>query len=323
MFFLRTVSNGSLIIHPPGFYVVGFETFPHIRFYFIFLAFVYVVTLLFNSLLIYVIVSNPCLHTPKFLAVVNLAVIDIVLNSSTIPSMIRTFLLKENFFPFNLCLLQIFTYYSFAILESCALAVLAYDRLIAICFPLQHNSVNTLWSMSCILAVIWCYALGLSAFSTSIMTWLSFCKSVTVYSYFCDYAPAFRLSCNDHRLQWAVSSTATIVNLVGPFVFIVLTYTAILVTLFRMKSVNSRRKALATCVEHLVLVAIFYIPIFTVFILGFYVRAIDRDQRVLSLSLASCIPPCINPIIYSLKTREIKIRVVALIRKNKIRVTKA
>lgn len=323
MFFLRTVSNSTTIIHPPGFYVIGFETFPHIRFYFIFLAFVYVVTLFFNCLLIYVIASNPCLHTPKFLAVVNLAVIDIVLNSSTIPSMIRTFLLKENFFPFNLCLLQMFTYYSFAILECLALAILAYDRLIAICFPLQHNSVNTLRSMSCIVAVAWCYALGIGAFSAGIMTWLSFCKSVTVYSYFCDYAPTFRLACNDNTLHWAVSSTATVVNLVVPFVFIVLTYAAILVTLFGMKSVNSRMKALATCVEHLVLVTVFYIPLFTIFILGFYVRLIDADRRVLSLSLASCIPPCINPIVYSLKTREIKVRAVALIRRNKIRVIKA
>lgn len=322
MVLLRTVSNGSVIIHPPGFYVIGFETFPHIRFYFIFLAFVYVVTLFFNCLLIYVIVSNTCLHTPRFLAVVNLAVIDIVLNSTTIPSMIRTFLLKDNFFPFNLCLLQMFIYYSFVTLESLALAILAYDRLVAICFPLQHNSINTLWSMSCIVVVTWSYALGLGAFSAGIMTWLSFCKSVTVYSYFCDYAPTFRLACNDNTLHWAVSSTATIINLVVPFVFIVLTYAVILATLFLMKSVDTRMKALATCVEHLVLVTIFYIPLFTIFILGFYVRVIDADQRVLSLSLASCIPPCINPIVYSLKTREIKIRAVALIKQRKIRVIK-
>ncbi|XP_029687641.1 olfactory receptor 5B2-like [Takifugu rubripes] len=322
MFLLRTVSNGSIIIHPPGFYVVGFEVFPHIRFYFIFLAFVYVVTVFFNCLLIYVIVSNRCLHTPKFLAVVNLAVIDIVLNSTTIPSMIKTFLLKDNFFPFNICLLQMFVYYSFITLESYALAILAYDRLIAICFPLQQNSINTLRSMSCIVAVTWSYSLGLGAFSTGIMTWLSFCKSVTVRSYFCDYAPTFRLACNDYTLHWALSSTASVVNLVAHFTFIMLTYAAILVTLFLMKSVNSRMKALGTCVEHLVLVAIFYIPLFIIFLFGFYVRVIDADQRVLSLSLASCIPPCVNPIIYSLKTREIKIRAVALIRKNKIKVMK-
>ncbi|XP_044227102.1 olfactory receptor 24-like [Thunnus albacares] len=318
MSFLRTVLNNSVIIHPPGFYIIGFQTFPYISVYFMFLAFVYVVTLLFNSLVIYVIVFNHCLHTPKFLAVVNLAVIDVILNTCTIPSMIKIFLVKDNFIPFNLCLLQMFVYYTFGTLESYALAVLAYDRLIAICFPLRQNSINTVRSMCCIVGLTWCFSLGIISFSVGIMTRLSFCNSVKVFSYFCDYAPVFRLACNDYTMQWSVASLLTFLLLVGPFTFILLSYVSILVTVFRMKSLDSRVKALATCVEHLILVAVFYIPLITIFTIGFYLRLIDPDQRVLSLSLASCIPPCINPIIYSLKTKEIKIRAVALVRKHKI-----
>ncbi|XP_069576159.1 odorant receptor 108-1 [Brachyistius frenatus] len=316
MSFLRTVLNHSVIIHPPGFYVIGFQTFTFISVYFIFLAFVYVVTVLFNSLVIYVIAVNHCLHTPKFVAVVNLAVIDLFLNTCTIPSMIKAFLMKDNFIPFNLCLLQMFVYYTFATLESYALAILAYDRLIAICFPLRQNSINTLRSMSCIVSLTWSSALAITAFATSIMTRLSFCNSVRVYSYFCDYAPVFRLSCNDNSMQWWVASLLTFIILVGPFTFILLSYISILVTVFRMKSLDSRVKALATCVEHLILVAIFYFPTTIIFAIGFYLRLIDPDQRVLSLSLASCIPPCINPIVYSLKTKELKIRALALIRQN-------
>lgn len=316
--FFRSALNDSLLIHPPGFYIIGFQTFPFISVYFIFLVFVYVITLVFNSLLIYVIAFNSCLHTPKFIAVVNLAVIDIALNSSTIPSMIQIFLLKDNFVPFHLCLLQMFAYYLFASLESYALAILAYDRLIAISFPLRQNSINTLWSMLSIVAVTWSFAVGLSGFAVGIMTRLSYCKSVRVMSYFCDYAPVFRLACNDNRLQWTMASSLSMVGLTLPFTFIVLSYVSILVTVFRMKSVSSRIKALATCIEHLILVAVFYIPIFSIFLIGLYVRSIDPDQRVLSLSLASCIPPCINPILYSLKTKEIKVRVLAVVRKNKV-----
>ncbi|XP_035846900.1 olfactory receptor 1F1-like [Sander lucioperca] len=241
-----------------GFYIIGFETFPYISVYIIFLAFVYVVTLVFNILLIYIIARDHCLHTPKFLAVVNLAVIDIMLNTSTIPSMLKTFLFMDNFVPFNIC-------------------------------------------------VTWVYSLGRVAYSTAIMTHLSFCSSVRVYSYFCDYAPVFRLACNDYTLQWSVASASSMVNLMAPFTFIILTYISILITVFRMKSVSSRMKALATCIEHIVLVAVFYIPIFSIFLIGLYVRAIDPDQRVLSLSLASCIPPCINPIVYSLKTNNLNL----------------
>uniref|UniRef100_UPI0037E82F3F olfactory receptor 1M1-like n=1 Tax=Semicossyphus pulcher TaxID=241346 RepID=UPI0037E82F3F len=312
MSLLRTVFNTSVIVHPPGFYIFGFETFSYISVYFIFLVFVYAVTVLFNCLVIYVIAFNQCLHTPKFLAVVNLAVIDVILNTCTIPSMIKVFLVKDNFIPFNLCLVQMFFYYAFGTLESYALAVLAYDRLIAICFPLRHNSINTMRSMSCIVGMTWSFALGINLFATAIMTHLSFCNSVRVFSYFCDYAPVFRLACNDFTLQWSVASLLTFLLLVGPFVFILLSYVSILVTVFRMKSLNNRVKALATCVEHLILVAVFYIPLITIFTIGFYLRLIDPDQRVLSLSLASCIPPCINPIVYSLKTKEIKIRFLAL-----------
>nr|XP_040038469.1 olfactory receptor 1M1-like [Gasterosteus aculeatus aculeatus] len=318
MTFLRTSLNNSLIIRPPGFYIVGFETLPFISVYFIFLSFVYVVTVMFNSLVIYVIAFNHCLHSPKFLAVINLAVIDIVLNTTTIPGMVKIFLVKDNFIPFNLCLVQMFSYYCFASMESFALAILAYDRLIAICFPLRHNSVNTLQSMSCIIGFTWSFSVGVIAFSTGIMTQLSFCKSVRVFSYFCDYAPVFRLACNDYAMQWSAASFLSFMILGGPFVFIILSYVTILVTVFRMKSLDSRVKALATCTEHVILVAVFYVPIITIFTLGFFLRLTDPDQRVLSLSLASCIPPCINPIVYSLKTKEIKMRAVALVRRNVI-----
>ncbi|KAM3868686.1 olfactory receptor 2AT4-like [Diretmus argenteus] len=315
MSFLRTVVNDSLLIHPPGFYIIGFQTLPFVNLYIIFLAFVYVVTILFNILVIQVIAFNHCLHTPKFVAVGNLAVIDVILNSCTIPSMIKTFLIKDNFVPFNLCLMQMFTYYTFVTLESFALAILAYDRLIAICFPLRQHSLNTLWSMSCIVGLSWSYSVGTAAFCTAIMTRLSFCNSVRVLSYFCDYAPVFRLACNDYTLHWALSSAFSMVILIGPLIFIILSYVSILVTVFRMKSLDSRVKALATCVEHLILVTVFYIPLLIIFMIGFYMGGIDADQRVLSLSLSSCIPPCINPIIYCLKTKEIKTTAFKMLRK--------
>ncbi|XP_069366078.1 olfactory receptor 2A12-like [Paralichthys olivaceus] len=309
--------NDSGIIHPPGFYIIGFQTFPYISVYIIFMAFVYLVTVVFNLLLMCIIALDHNLHTPKFIAVVNLAVIDVMLNTSTIPSMIKTFLVKDNFVPFNLCLLQMFVHYVNVSLESYALAILAYDRLIAICFPLCQNILNTRPIMFCIVGVTWVYNVGWLTYCTVIMTRLSFCRSVRVFSYFCDYAPVFRLACNDYSLQWSVAS-ASLFNLLGPLTFILLSYISIIVTVFKMKSVSSRMKALTTCIEHLILVGIYYVPIFSIFLIGLFLGSVDPDQRVLSLSLASCIPPCINPIVYSLKTKEIKTRIVALVWRVKI-----
>ncbi|XP_059207052.1 olfactory receptor 51E2-like [Centropristis striata] len=314
---LRTVLNDSVIIHPQGFYLIAFETLPYISIYLIFLTFVYVVTVLFNSLVIYVIAFDHRLHTPKYLAVVNLAVVDIIFSTSTIPSMLKAFLFKDNFIQFNLCLVQMFFYYTLGTLESFALAILAYDRLIAICFPLRHNSINTLRSMSCVIGLACFFALGIIAFLTGIITRLSFCNSVRVSSFFCGYGAVSRLACNYIAMKTLVSLLLTYLLLVGPFTFILLSYMSILVTVYRMKSVDSRVKALTTCVEHFILVAVFYIPLIVIFIIWVYIP-LDPDLRVLSISLASCIPPCINPIVYSLKTTEIKVRVLALVRKTKI-----
>ncbi|KAJ0061624.1 hypothetical protein NL108_005760 [Boleophthalmus pectinirostris] len=323
MSYLRTTWNNSVLLHPPGFYIIGFQTLPLISIYFIFLAFVYAVTVLFNGLVIYVIVFNSALRTPKFLAVVNLAIIDLILSTCIIPSMIKIFLVKDNFIPFNLCLVQMYTYYTFVSLESCALAILAYDRLVAICFPMQQNSVNTLKSMSFIVAVTWSLFIGIVAFAVGIITWLSFCRSLTVFSYFCDYSPVYRLSCNDYSVHFYTASLLSILLLVLPFLFIVMTYISIIITVFNMKSVVRRIKTLSTCVEHVILVGIFYLPLFIIYIYGFYFGGIHPDHRVLCLSLASCVAPCLNPIVYSLKTKEIKVRFKAIVRKQKIWAIKA
>lgn len=317
MSLFRTASNTSAIIYPPGFYITAFETFPNVIIYFIILSFVYALTVVFNGLLISIIVYDSVLHTPKFLVVVNLAIVDVILSTSIIPSMIKIFLIKDNFISYNLCLVQMYFYYAFVSMESYMLAVLSYDRFITICFPLRQASINTMKSMSCVIGCCWAFNLGRLAYSIVIMTQLSFCDSLRVSSYFCDYAPLFRLACNDYSLQWSMASISSMLNLIGPFSFIVLTYIVLLVIIFRMKSIGSRTKALATCIEHIILVAVFFIPILTVFIFGLYLRLIDPDRRVLALSLASCLPPCINPIVYSLKTKEIRARALTLVRRMK------
>ncbi|KAJ3588724.1 hypothetical protein NHX12_009578 [Muraenolepis orangiensis] len=210
------------------------------------------------------------------------------------------------------------SYYAFLPLESFAIAVLAYDRLIAICFPLHQQLLNNLPTMSSLVGLTWSYCVLMSTCTTSVIRRLSFCGSVRVFSYFCDYAPVFRLACNDNSLPWLLSSTFSLVNLFGPLTVIVLSYASIIVAIVKMKSAEGRWKALATCIEHFVLVAMFYIPIIVIFLVGLYVRSVDHNERVMSLSLASCLPPCLNPIIYSLKTQAIKKRYLALLKKVKV-----
>ncbi|XP_061105581.1 olfactory receptor 8U9-like [Conger conger] len=313
----NSITNYS-IIRPLGFYIVGLTDLKYTEIYFIFLAFVYVVTVLFNSFILSIIWIDYRLHTPKYLAVANLAIVDLVLTTSIIPSMIKMFLLKDNFISFNACLTQMFFYYCFVSLESLSLTVLSYDRLAAICFPLRQNTINTITIMMSILVAVWSFCVSVTVFAVIIMTRLSFCNVLHVQSYFCDYTPVLKLSCNDNRFQLATASSLSILILFVSLSLTGMSYVCILTAVFRMKSVESRYKALATCMEHLLLVAVFYMPIIAVFNIEFFLDHVDTNITVLTLSLASCTPPCLNPIVYSLATKEIKNRILVVVHKVKV-----
>ncbi|XP_035288400.1 olfactory receptor 52B2-like isoform X2 [Anguilla anguilla] len=314
---LTTSITNDSIIRPVGFYVIGFRDLKFADLYLIFLGFVYIVTVLCNAFIISIIWMDHRLHTPKYIAVAKLGVVDFMLSTSFIPSAINTFETQDTFMSFNACLTQMFFYHGSTILESFSLIALAYDRLIAICFPLRHNSLNTPKIMISGLAIAWSYSVSIMVFVVLTLTKLSFCDSLTVYNFFCDYVAVFALGCNDKTLQWTTAASLSFMIGFGALSFILISYVCILTAVFRMKNVESRYKALATCTEHFVLVAIFYGPIMTLYVVELFLFRVDPTVRLMSVSLASCIPPCLNPIVYSLSTKEIRNRLLAILHKFK------
>ena len=315
---MATSITNSSIITPVGFYVMGFSQFKFADSYLSFLGFVYILTVLCNSFIVTIIWIDHRLHTPKYIAVANLGVVDLVLSSTYIPSSINTILTKDTFVSYNACMGQIFFYYCFLGLESFSLSVLAYDRLIAICFPLRHSSINTPTNMISILTIVWSFCVSIIMFLVLMITKLSFCDSLTVDDFYCAYDAVIRLSCNDNTLQWTAASSLSMLIIFGSLSIIVLSYVCILIAMFRMKNVESRYKALTTCTEHLFLVAIFYVPMLTLYIVELFLFLVGPDARMLSLSLASCIPSCLNPIVYSLATKDIRKRIYTILHKVKV-----
>ncbi|XP_069045801.1 olfactory receptor 1500-like [Lepisosteus oculatus] len=306
----------SLFVKPQGFYINGFINMPYIRYYFIFLSLVYVISVMGNSLILCIISMERSLHTPKYVALFNLAVADMCTSTAIIPKMIETFLFDARFITYEACLANMFFAFLFPTMQSLTLVILAYDRFVAICFPLNYHIIITINRMIVIITTVWGVAVTIILITVVLITRLSFCKSTVIESYFCDHGPVYYLACNDKypNLVMAFFNITTV--LLVPLVLIILSYICILFALLKIASQEERRKAFNTCTSHLMLVAVFYLPI-----LGIYFATItskiNPDIRVLSTSLSCSIPSLLNPFIHALKTEEIKESFKKIIKRNR------
>ncbi|XP_061155881.1 olfactory receptor 8G17-like [Syngnathus typhle] len=291
------------MVHPEYFIISGLSGVPHIKLYYVFLFAVYVLSVLANSAVMAVICLDRRLQTPKYVAVFNLAFVDLFGSSALVPKLLDVFLLGNRRIPFRNCLVYMFFCYTCLSMQSFNLVALAYDRLLAIIFPLHYQVKMTHRFMLRLICGFWLLVVVLVAVAAGLLSRLSFCRSVVINSYFCDHGQIYRLSCNSHYPNYMVSCIYPVVIFWLPLAFILLSYAAISCTLAKVAAVQERLKALRTCAAHLSLVAIYFIPLLITFTL---MENIHPNSRIINLSLTSVFPPLLNPVIYTLQTQEIK-----------------
>uniref|UniRef100_W5LVF3 Olfactory receptor n=1 Tax=Lepisosteus oculatus TaxID=7918 RepID=W5LVF3_LEPOC len=308
--------ENATLVRPRFFYINGFSGIPHTKYYYVFLCFVYAVTVLANYFILFIIYIEKSLHTPKYLAVFNLAVVDMCGSTALIPKMIETFVFDSQFITYEACIANMFFVQFFIFLESLSLAVLAYDRFVAICFPLKYDIVNTNSQMALILAGVWFFTLVLMIILLGLITTLSFCKTIVIDSYYCDHGPMYRMACNNNFPSYIMAKIVITVFIFAPLVLILLSYVCIIFALLKIASGEQRLKAMKTCTSHLLLVTVFYIPISATYIAAI-MSTLHPNTRIISTSLSSTIPPMLNPIIYTIKTEEIMTAIKKLYKRNK------
>ncbi|MBN3316781.1 O51F2 protein, partial [Atractosteus spatula] len=263
----------------------------------------------------FIIYIEQSLHTPKYVVVFHLAVVDMCGSTALNPKMIETFLFDSQFISYEGCLANMFFVHFFMSLQSLTLVVLAYDRFVAICFPLKYHIIITTAGMCKILAGIWILAAGEVIAAVGFTTRLSFCKSIVINSYFCDHGPMFRMSCNDNFPNYVIGLISIAVFLAVPLTLILLSYMCIIWALLNIASREERIKAMKTCTSHLIVVAMLYLPISAIYIAA-NITSVDPNTRIISTSLSSTIPPMMNPIIYTIKTEEVMKAVQKSYKKN-------
>ncbi|XP_036393604.1 olfactory receptor 1-like [Megalops cyprinoides] len=317
---LNSTHSVPSIVHPPFFFVNGFYDMPHVKYYYIFMLFVFVVTVLGNSFVMFIICKERNFHTPKHIALFNLAVADLCESTALIPNLIAMFLFDSQYISFDACMANMYFVFLFSLMESLTLTVMAYDRFVAICFPLRYHNIITNTNMAVVLTILWTYTAVFFGCTIFFITRLSFCKSIVVDSFFCDHGPMFRLACNDNNPNRIIAYVGITLFFYIPFLLIVLSYVFITHALFKIATWEGRLKALKTCSSHLMLVAIYYFPVVGTYIAALHFT-IHPNARIINTSLSFAIPPMMNPIIYVLNTEEIKECTKKLFKRKKVAAT--
>uniref|UniRef100_A0A3Q3JSG0 G-protein coupled receptors family 1 profile domain-containing protein n=1 Tax=Monopterus albus TaxID=43700 RepID=A0A3Q3JSG0_MONAL len=307
----------ATFVHPAKFYNSGFSDVPHIKYFYIFLCFVYIITVLGNGLLFSVIYLVKTLHTPKYMIVFNLALTDLCGSTALIPKLLDTFLFDNRYIVYEACLTYMFFVVFFGSMQSWTLVIMAYDRFIAICFPLRYHSIVTKPAIAVMLLFMLVSISCLIACMVGLIDHLSFCDSVVVQSFFCDYGPVCRLACNDNSLNYIMAVFLFTVMLCFPPALIALTYICIAIALSRIASGKERVKAFKTCTSHLLIMAIFFLPNLSTNIAAL-TSYIHPNARIINYTLIHTVPPLLDPLIYSLKTEEVLNSIKKICKKNEI-----
>ncbi|XP_058038554.1 olfactory receptor 10A4-like [Ahaetulla prasina] len=285
--------------------LLGFSDFQSMReLLFCLVLIFYLMSLMGNSLILILTIFSPTLHTPMYFFLWNLSFAEIGYTSSISPKMLVNLLSENQNISFWGCECQMSFFILFGITECCLLCVMAYDRYIAICQPLQYPSIMNLRECTKLAAASW--AIGISVCvgqSISIFT-LPFSGSNRISHFICDLMPVLRLaSTNTYKNEVAIATVTVLVILV-PLLLILFSYILIISTIFTMPLAKNRHKAFSTCSSHLTVVCIFYGTGIITYIRLNSEYSMD-NSRFLSL-LYTVVTPSLNPIIYSLRNKEIK-----------------
>ncbi|XP_004475927.1 olfactory receptor 1F1-like [Dasypus novemcinctus] len=264
----------------------------------------YLATVLGNLLIILAISADSRLHTPMYFFLCNLSFVDICFSSTSVPKMLTNHILGIQTISFRGCLTQMYFFIVFTNMDNFLLAVMAYDRFVAISHPLHYSTKMS--HQLCALLVIgsWVMSNLNSLLHTLLMARLSFCADNTIPHFFCDVGPLLKLSCSDTHLNEMMIVTEAALIMMIPLAYILASYIHITRAVLRVPSTKGKLKAFSTCGSHLTAVSLFYGTIIAVYFNPSSSHSAEKDTA--ATVLYTVVTPMLNPFIYSLRNRDLK-----------------
>ncbi|KAM4855410.1 olfactory receptor 7C2-like [Urocitellus parryii] len=296
------------------FILLGFTDDPDLQsLLFVLLLAIYLVTVTGNLLIILAVISDSHLHTPMYFFLSNLSLADIDFTSTTIPKALRNIQTQSKGITFAGCVSQILSFFVFGCQDNFLLTVMAYDRFVAICHPLYYMAVMN--PQLCLLMALgsWLVSVLVTLPDSLSVLRLSFCTNMEIPHFFCDLSEILKLACSDTLINNIVMYTVAIVLGVFPLTGILFSYSQIFSSILRISSAEGKYKAFSTCGSHLLVVSLFYGTG-----LGVYLSSAATPSSRMSLMasvLYTMLTPMLNPFIYSLRNRDIKVALGRVLRK--------
>ncbi|XP_044842528.1 olfactory receptor 6N1-like [Mauremys mutica] len=295
-------ANQSIVTE---FITAGFPSLKKIRVpVFLLVLLMYTVTMMGNMVIIFLTRTDPSLRTPMYYFLGNFSFLEIWYTSVTVPKMLADLLVERKVISFNGCISQLYFFLALGATECLLLAVMAYDRYLAICCPLRYTALMS--GTVCIQLTTWSWITSflLPLVPVILISQLRFCGPNVVDHFFCDILPVLRLACANTHLNEMLSFFLCSSVILCSFVLTMASYGSIITTILSIPSAAGRKKAFSTCASHLTVVAVFY---------GTVTFMYARPTREFSFQLDKMVAvfycvvtPLLNPIIYSLRNQEVK-----------------
>ncbi|XP_029812592.1 olfactory receptor 52H1-like [Suricata suricatta] len=282
--------------------------------------FIYLVAIVGNSILLYLIAVEHSLHAPMFFFLSMLAMADLILSTTCVPKSLTIFWLgpQKISFPgclahFPGCLAQLFfLHYSF-VLDSAILLAMAFDRYVAICSPLRYTTILTPRTIVKIIVGISFRSFCVIVPCVFLANRLPFCRTHIIPHTYCEHIGVARLACADISINIWYGFCVPIMTVISDVILIAVSYILILCAVFRLPSRDACLKALGTCGSHVCVILMFYIPAFFSILAHRFGHNVPRTFHIILANLYVVIPPALNPVVYGVKTKQIRDKVICLL----------
>ncbi|NWH68302.1 O11L1 protein, partial [Geococcyx californianus] len=265
---------------------------------------IYILTILGNVIIISVVTLEPRLHSPMYKFLKNLSFLEVCYTTTILPKMLANLLAKRKSISFSGCMAQLYYFTALGATECYLLAVMAYDRYLAVCEPLHYGVAMTAESYTHLVVGCWVTGVFTGFLPCLMVSRLHFCSYKLIDHFFCDISPLLKLSCSDTTVTEAIIFTLSLLVLSSCFLLILVSYLLIILNILKIPSASGKRVTFSTCSSHLMVVTIYYGTMISMYVRPTYNMSSELNKAV--SVFYTVVTPLLNPVIYSLRNKAFK-----------------